>query len=77
VTINITRAWLSCAYTLYYVYISMNYYRKLNRTYYEMLGAGYGRIIRRTVNRRTKGKSLVKPNIKLWFLSWHIDEDSL
>ena len=55
----------------------MNYYRKLNRTYYEMLGAGYGRILRQTVNRRTKGKSLVKPNIKLWFLSWYIDEDLL
>jgi hypothetical protein len=51
----------------------MNYYRKINQTYCEMLGAGYGRIIRQTTSR----KSIVKKNIKLWFLSWHIDEDLL
>jgi hypothetical protein len=51
----------------------MNYYRKVNRSYCEILRAGYGRMLRQTTNR----KCIVKKNVGLWFLVWSDDLISL
>ncbi len=52
----------------------MNYYRKINQTYCEMLRSGYGRMLRQTTTRRTiTRKCLVKKNIKMWFLTWYLE----
>ena len=51
----------------------MNYYRKINQTYCELLSAGYGQLIGyRTVRKNNRQKNYVR-RISYLFLTWFIE----